>query len=434
MVDSVITTHPFDDAYASRAGALPSAPWLDRLRGDAYARLAAGLPGPKVEEWRFTPLKQLSRIGFVPAAAANDIDVTVVPYDVPKVPDEVRLVLVNGVYRPDLSDPADGLEVEQLSEAIAAGEGRIGDVASLELPMVMLNTAFMDDGLVITARRPMPRPVHLVFIGASGSEPAAFHARIAIKTLPGASLTVVESHVGLPGQPFFTNPVVEIDVAEDASVYRCVSVREDGDAFHFATAVANVAARGVFHSFHLGLSGQKSEGTVRQEIHVAVNGEGAAVNVSGAYALAGTAHHDFTTVIDHRVGGSASRQVFKGVLDGKAHGVYQGRIHVGADAQKTDARQLHKALFLTQGPVVDCKPELEINADDVQCAHGATTGALDPDQLFYLAARGIDPESARALLVEGFLTDAIGEVGNDALRSVMTGQMSGWLRRRGGEL
>jgi Fe-S cluster assembly protein SufD len=182
----------------------------------------------------------------------------------------------------------------------------------------------------------------------------------------------------------------------------------------------------------MGLGGRKSEGTARQEIHVVVAGEGADVNVSGAYAIAGAMHHDFTTVIDHRAPGSSSQQVFKGVLDNTSHGVYQGRIRVNAAAQKTDARQLHKALFLTQGPAVDCKPELEIDADDVQCAHGAATGAIDADQLYYLAARGIDPETARALLVEGFLTDAMNQISDDAVRAVFVGQMGVWLHRRGG--
>lgn len=431
MAANLITQHPFSDAYAGKAGSLPAVPWLDGLRRDARAQVFAGLPGSKVEEWRFTPLADLAKVGFIPATAADDIDVATVPLDVPQIPGALRLVLVNSVYRADLSDKIDGVEVRLLKDAVSGLQDIIGKIAPVSLPMVALNTAFVSDGLVIDARKPIARPIHVISIGASGSVPVAFHPRLVVTTAPGASVTIVESHIGLPGQPFLTNPMTEINVAEDATVRRYVSVAEEGDAFHFATTAAHVAARGTFEEFHLGLGGHRAEGTARQEIHIAVKGEGAQVNLGGAYAIAGEMHHDFTTVIDHCIGGSTSKQLFKGVLDDKSHGVYQGRVKVARDAQKTDARQLHRALFLSQGPAVDCKPELEIDADDVQCAHGATTGALDPDQLFYLNARGITPDDARALLVEGFLVDALNEITNEAVRDVFTGQVGAWLRRRG---
>jgi Fe-S cluster assembly protein SufD len=435
MATSFITAHPFGDAYAARAGALPATPWLESLRNFARAEIAGGLPGPRVEDWRFTPLAQLAKQDFIPAASADDVDVTTVPLGVPTIAGAIRVVLVNGFYRADLSDAVDGVIIQTLNDAIASSKDRecpVGRIAPLSLPMVALNTVFMDGGLSITAERTVARPVHIVSIGASGSRPVAFHPRIVIAAEPGASVSVVETHIGLPGQPFFANPVTEIVVAPDATVRRYVAVSEDSDAYHLATTVASVADRGTFQAFHLGLGGQNAEGTIRQEIHAIIKGEGANVNVSGAYAIAGGMHHDFTTVINHRVPGSVSKQLFKGALDGRSHGVYQGRLRVAPDAQKTDARQLHKALFLTQGPAVDVKPELEIDADDVQCAHGAATGALDADQLFYFMARGIDPDTARALLVEGFLNDALAEIGDEAVHAAFTGQVSNWLLRRGG--
>lgn len=434
MAGTLITQHPFGDAYAGQVAALPGAPWFGAVRRDARARVDAGLPGAKAEEWRFTPLTDLAKIGFIPAAAVDDIDVTSVPADVPAIPGALRLVLVNGAYRADLSDALDGVEVRQLHTVVTESselEAVVGKIAPLTLPMAALNTAFMSDGLVIHAQKSTARPIHIISIGAAGSVPVAFHPRLVVTTAPGASLTVIESHIGLPGQPFFSNPVTEIVVAADASVRRYVNISGEGEAFVFATTAVTIASRAMYESFHLGLGGHRAEGTVRQEIHIAVKGEGAKVNLGGAYAIAGTMHHDFTTVIDHCVGGSNSRQLFKGVLDGTSHGVYQGRVKVARDAQKTDARQLHKALFLTHGPAVDCKPELEIDADDVQCAHGATTGAIDPDQLFYLNARGIDPDAARALLVAGFMLDAINEIGDETVRDIFSAQMSHWLRRRG---
>jgi Fe-S cluster assembly protein SufD len=402
MKPSVIPDHPFGEAYAKRLGA---AVW----RG--------ALPGPKVEEWRFTPLRALAKIPFVPAAQAEDVDVTEVPRAVPVIAGAARIVLVNGAYRADLSDKDFGAGVTVSAQACA------GPVPS---PLASLNTAYMTGGVTIQAKAGAAKIVHLVSIGAAGAEPAAFHPRVIISAETGTSVTVIESHVGLPGQIYFSNPVTEIAVAANATVRRYVSVAEDGDAFHLATTAVTVAGGGSFEAFHLGLGGA----LVRQEISVAFEGQGASAKVNGAYALTDHAHHDFTTFMDHRVPACTSNQIFKGVVDGQSHGIYQGRILVARGAQKTDARQVHKALFLARGPQVDCKPELEIYADDVQCAHGAATGELDPDHLYYLAARGIDPETARNLLVEGFLADAVSEIEDETARDLFGAAIGAWLKKR----
>ncbi len=428
MAASLISAHPFGEAYAAKAGTASGGRWAELQRA-ARAEIARGLPGPQHEEWRFTPLTALARVGFIPAAAADDVDVTTVPSDVPRIEGATRVVLVNGVYRADLSDTATDIEIASFAPNDATGQ-----IALAELPLVALNTAYVTGGVTIAAKRPTTRTVHLISIGASGSQPLAFHPRIVVTAAAGASLTVVETHIGLPGQPFFANTVIEVDVAEDATVRRYVAVIEDGDAFHIATSGVAVAARGTYESFHLGLGGHRASGTVRQEIHARLNGEAARVQLGGVYALGGESHHDFTTVITHHAPGASSQQLFKGVLDGKSHGVYQGRVQVLQTAQKTDARQLHKALFLTAGPEVDVKPELEIAADDVQCAHGATTGSIDPDHLFFLAARGIDEPTARGLLVEGFVADALSQVSDETARDALQQQVTAWLRKRGGAL
>jgi Fe-S cluster assembly protein SufD len=430
MALSVITKHPFGAAYAAQSPRFGGA-WVEDLRRRGRARLVEGLPGPKVEEWRFTPLTGLARGVFVPAASAEEIDVQAVPFDVPAIAGAPRVVLVNGVFRPDLSDDLAGIALQPLEQAVSDGTlaDVLGRIAPLTLPMVALNTAFLSGGLVMRATRKIAPPIHIISIAAAGDRPVAFHPRFVIDVAPGAAITLVESHVGLPGQPCFANPVTELRVAEDASVTRYVSVAEEGEGYHFATTVADVASRATLEAFHLGLGAPDAEATMRQEIHVRIDGPDARVALNGAYAVGGAAHHDFTTVIEHKAGGSASRQLFKGVLGGRAHGVYQGRIRVMPDAQRTDARQVHKALFLEAGPVLDCKPELEIDADDVQCAHGAASGALDVDQLFYLASRGLDPDTARSLLVEGFLGEALAEIRIEALREAFASQVAAWLRR-----
>lgn len=400
MKPSLLTDHPFGEAYAKRLGV---APWT------------GALPGPKVEEWRFTPLRSLAKVPFVPAM--GDVSVDAVPRRVPKIAGAARLVLVNGAFRSDLSDASLGAGVEVSHGKVPAKEG-----ASL----VALNAAYAPASLAIHVAAASKKVLHIVSIGAAGAEPTALHPRITVTAEAGSAVTVVESHVGLAGQPYFSNPVASITVGEGASVRRYVSVDEDSQAFHLATSLVKVAGGGSFEAFHLGLGG----GLVRQEIRVALTGENARVRLNGAYALSGSSHHDFTTLMDHAFPNCASSQVFKGVVDGESHGVYQGRIHVARDAQKTDARQLHKALFLCRGPAVDIKPELEIYADDVQCAHGAATGEIDESHIFYLRSRGIDEATARALLVEGFLADAMAEISHEVARELFTADAVRWLRAR----
>ncbi len=398
MKPSLITDHPFGEAYAKRLGV---SPW------------GGNLPGPKVEEWRFTPLRSLAKIAFAPATAKVDA----IPNNVPLIAGAARLVLVNGTYRKDLSTVDLGKGVEVYQGKVSAKQGS---------SLVALNAAYAPQSLALHVTGVAKKVIHIISISAAGSEPAVAHPRINVTAENGSSVTLLESHVGLPGQTYFSNPVASIAVGEGATVRRYVSVDEDSEAFHLATSLVNVAAGGIFEGFHLGLGGA----LVRQEIRVALTGENAKVHLNGAYALGGASHHDFTTVMDHQVPNCASSQVFKGVVDGESHGVYQGRIHVARDAQKTDARQVHKALFLSRGPQIDCKPELEIYADDVQCAHGAATGEIDANHLFYLAARGIDPETARSLLVEGFLADAVNEINTETVRDLFGSAISAWLKKR----
>jgi len=400
MKPSVILDHPFGADYAKKLG---------------VAAWQGALPGPKVEDWRFTPLRSLAKVPFVPAAA--DIDIDAVPRNVPAIKGAARLVLVNGVYRADLSDA-------NLGKGVELSHGKVAPKAGSSL--VALNAAYAPESLVLHVTGAAKKVIHIVSIGAAGSAPTALHPRITVTAEAETSVTLVESHVGLPGEVYFSNSVAGITVGEGASIKRYVSVDEDSDAFHLATSLVKVAGGGHYEGFHLGLGGALT----RQEVRVVMTGENASVRLNGAYALTGTSHHDITTVMDHQLPSCTSAQVFKGVVDGESHGVFQGRIHVARDAQKTDAQMLHKALFLARGPAVDCKPELEIYADDVQCSHGATTGEIDPNHLFYLAARGIDPETASALLVEGFLAEGMDNISDESVREIFTAAVGAWLKRR----
>ncbi|MDX2222376.1 MAG: Fe-S cluster assembly protein SufD, partial [Rhodospirillaceae bacterium] len=258
-----------------------------------------------------------------------------------------------------------------------------------------------------------------------GAEPVAFHPRLVIDLAPGAELTLIETHVGLPGQPYFANWVAEVALGTAARLLRAVLVDEDAEAFHALVSVAALASGARYEDFRLSLGG----GKVRQDVEVRFDGRHAEAHVSGAYALARRDHHDLTTVIDHAVPHCTSTQEIKGVVAGKSHAVFQGRIQVARDAQKTNATQSHKALFLNAGPAVDCKPELEIFADDVQCAHGAATGEIDPQHLFYLMSRGLDPDTARGLLIAGFLEDATARIADPAVATAFVARIESWLKR-----
>lgn len=416
--------HPFGADYAKRALA-PADKQLGIFREQARAVFEPhGLPGPKNESWRFTPLRNLAKVPFIPAESADDVDVSAVPPGVVSLPGSTRIVLVNGVYRRYLSDAVDGVDISGLQGADRNLLGHLATAASA--PLAALNASFMTGALSLRVAKAAPAILHLISIAAAGSQPLAFHPRLLISLAAGASLTLVESHCGLPGQSTFSNPVTEISLGEDAHLKRYVQVAEQDDSFHLATTAIALAANSRVEGFHLGLGGA----LVRQEVNVVMRGAGAALDLNGAYALSGHNHHDFTTTVDHHVPGCTSSQVFKGVVDRESHGVYQGRIHVARDAQKTEARQLHKALFLSRGPQIDCKPELEIYADDVQCAHGAATGEIDADHVFYMAARGIDPATARMLLVEAFLADAVERISDETVRAAFGRDIQGWLSRR----
>ena len=273
----------------------------------------------------------------------------------------------------------------------------------------------MTDALSLRVTKATAGVIHLISIAAAGHQPLAFHPRLLLSLAPGASLTLVETHCGLPGEATLSNPVTEISLGEGAVLKRYVQVAEQNDSFHLAATAIALEAGSRMEAFHLGLGGA----LVRQEISASLRGPGAHLDLNGAYALDGANHHDFTTTVDHHVKlpGCTSSQVFKGVVDGESHGVYQGRIHVARDAQKTDARQVHKALFLARGPQIDCKPELEIYADDDAMrpwrGHLARSIPIICSTSPPAASRRTRPAG---LLVEAFLADAVDHISVEAAR------------------
>ncbi len=395
----------------------------DRLPGDRQTRATAadelrriGLPGPRVEAWKYTNLRPLAQAAFhEPMSPVGDHQVLAcVPRLAP-----ARLTFVSGHYRPDLSEPPEGAfaTFAERPELASLGE---------EHPFVALNTMLAEDGLVLD----VPAGADLGAIQlASLAEPVpgrviAFHPRHVIRLGAGSRLVLIETVQG--EGDYLHNAVFDVRVGEGAELTVLRLQDESPTAFHVSTSIVELAERARFDSFVLGLGGRLA----RAEVHVRMGGAGATAHVGGAQLLSGNQLGDITTVIRHDAPRCASRQPVKNVLTGRARGVFQGRIEVARAAQKTDGYQMSQALLLSPDAEIDTKPELEIFADDVKCSHGATVGELDADQLFYLRSRGISEPDARAILVRAFLAEALEVVTHEATRAAMGSAVERWWERQ----
>ena len=288
-----------------------------------------------------------------------------------------------------------------------------------------LNTAFMRDGLVLrlAAGTALERPVQVVHIVDSGDTALALHPRTLVVAGDNSQATVVETFAGAAGTGYWTNAVTEIRVGRNASIRHLKRQSESVGAYHTALTQVRLDRDARFSSVALTVGGLLS----RNEVKVAFEGEGAECTLAGGSLLRGRQHADSTTEADHRVPHTKSDQVFRNVLDGNAHSVFQGGVIVREDAQKTDSSQSNRNLLLSSGAQADTKPELQIFADDVKCAHGATVGDLDKASMFYLESRGIPPEQAKALLIQAFIGETLEGVGEGAVRDHLESAITDWM-------
>ena len=405
--------------------------WLDRLRADAQKTYQmSGLPTPRTEAWKYTNLRQLARTDFVAAQASCSAEISVLPEGCAALTDAYIAAFVNGCFAPSLSsldDLPEGVEAVSLAAKLNTDavslEGRFGDTDGL--PLATLNTGLISDGLYLRLNDGvvLEKPIHLVSIGHSDGGPVSFHARHLIAMGAGTVATVVESHIG--EGTYFSNGVLEISVNGGAVLNHYKLQNEGSEVFHVATNLVRLADGAVYDNFVLQVGAKLARNEIR-----AVLGERVECRLNGAYLAGGEQHIDNTTFIDHAAPNSSSREVYKGVLDESARGVFQGKILVRQGSQKTDGHQLNKTLLLSPGTEIDTKPELEIYADDVKCSHGATTGELEEEPLFYLRARGIDPERARAMLVAAFVGEALDEMQVEGPRVAFQALVDDWLARR----
>jgi Fe-S cluster assembly protein SufD len=420
------------EQFESVAARLPGAGWVKELRKQAIGVFEAiGLPHRRIEEWKYTDLRERLREAFPPAQAADGM-VPATQIDMAlgglAALEADRLVFVDGAFRAELSR-AEGLqgavEFGAMGKALAAAPAWLRErldatAARGEDPVRALNLAFMTDGALLTVRagQVVARPVMLVFARSGGAHKAVTTHNI-VAAEAGSRLTLIEAHVALPGASakHQDNALTDIRLGEGAEVSHIKCVADAGEATHLSTWVAKIGKGAAYKAFQL------TAGTAlaRNQLFATFTGTDAKLDASGAFLGRGSEHIDTTLVIDHAVPSCESRELFKGVLDGRARGIFQGRVVVRPDAQKTDGKQMAQALMLSEDAEFDSKPELEIHADDVVCGHGSTCTEIDADMMFYLQSRGLPKEEARAMLIESFVAEAIDKVEDENVRGALMG-------------
>jgi Fe-S cluster assembly protein SufD len=417
----------------------------DRLPGDeaiAARRNAAfdlfakqGLPHRRIEEWKYTDLRALMR-DAKPLASPPDTSAKARAKEAGRLLGDLdarRLVFVDGAFVPELSDLRElepGLVVGSLAQALTDGDpvvaARLGRLAPANDTAVALNTALMGDGAVIrvASGTTIERPLHLLFVASD--KPAATFTRSLVTIDHGARVMLIESHEGPAASDYQVNAALELFAGDGAHVDHVKVIGEGTAALHVSTLAAAIGAHARFNTFSF-ISGGA---VVRNQLFLRLDGEGTVAGIRGASLLKDRQHADTTLFADHIARDCQSREMFKSVLDNEAHGVFQGRIIVRRHAQKTDAKMMTQALLLSERAEADNKPELEIFADDVQCGHGATAGALDEELKFYLMARGIPPAEAEAMLIQAFLGEAIEGIEHAGLREALIESVAAWLGAR----
>ncbi|MBC01519.1 MAG: Fe-S cluster assembly protein SufD [Rhodobacteraceae bacterium] len=420
------------EAYETMRDSLPGGAGVAKLRTKAFdAFRAAGLPHRRVEEWKYSDLR--ARLKDVPAFAArrSEADAKAVLASAGEAYASVeryRLVIVDGHYHPELSDvaalAADGVTVRPFAEALAAD----GD-ALLDLPAVArddaavgLNAIFCADGLdlAIADNTKLTKPVEIVHV--SGAEAASTGERVLIRAGEKSEAVILQTFVG-GGEGTFSNTLTDIRAGKGAGLTVARLQAEASGTTHVATATLTLAEEAHAKLICAGIG----SGFARHQSFVAFDGENARADLLGITMVRDRQHVDQTLVVDHAVPHCESREIFKTVVDDGAKGVFQGKIIVRPHAQKTDGQMMTQSLLLSENADMSLKPELEIFADDVQCAHGATSGQIDEDLLFYLRARGIPEKEARTLLVLAFLSEAVEEINDEIVIEAFEGRIKDWL-------
>jgi Fe-S cluster assembly protein SufD len=410
--------------FASARGGEPS--WVERLREGAFGRFEElGFPTTGEEDWKYTNVAPIARKAFTPATQGGaELESAAVEPFVSAESRRSRLVFVNGIYSPEHSSleaiPSE-VSVEELGAALAGGHGEVlwnhlgrlsgegGDAFDA------LNTAFLGGGAFLRVPKGVvvDAPVQLLFLTVAGDEEAVSFPRVLVVAERDSRLDIIETYAAVRDTGYFTDAVVEVFVGEGARVTHYKVQDEADKAFHVASTRAEVSKDGAYDLTTVTLGARLS----RHDIEVTLTSPGAECHVDGLYIVGDGQHTDTHSLIDHREPNCTSRQTYKGILDGKSRAVFNGRVYVHEGAHQTDAQQSNKNLLLSTDARVDTKPQLEIYNDDVKCAHGATVGQLEEEELFYLLSRGLHPDLARNLLTYGFAEEIVASIKFESIRA-----------------
>ena len=395
--------------------------WLKERRDQASKRFAeVGFPTTRLEDWRFTNIAPIADSKY-PLAQGSFKHAASLIAGV-NVPGAVRLAIVNGEFVPALSDLSalpKGLRIVGLRDGVRdASDGleqHIAKVFNIDAhPFAALNTSLLDDGVAIFIAHgaAIETPIHIVTVTGSDSGAVASHPRVLVVAGDNSQARIAQTFIGAADAAYFTNSVAEVVVGQGAIVDYYTDQRESENAFHVANLQAHVSAKGVFAS-HAFLTGAR---IMRHDIGIALKGEGADCTMNGVYLADGDRLMDTHTSLDHAMPHCTSHELYKGILAGRSRAVFNGRIIVRIDAQKTDAKQTNRALLLSDDATINSNPQLEIFADDVKCTHGAAVGQLDEEAMFYLQARGLSRVEARDMLLHAFAGEVLEGIKIPALR------------------
>ncbi len=409
--------------------ALPSLPGGPEVATHRRAAIAAftefGLPHRRIEDWKYTDLRTALKDPALPSVDATakltvaDLIVALGPF---MNMDAARIVFVNGHFRAALSNVTgtDTITVTPLSASFDSLSPLSTDA------ITALNTAFVTDGAVIDIPDGVTLEQPLLVVSLSvGRDARLSTIRNRISVGAGASATIAELYLTLPGSTVDgqTNALTEVTISRGATLTHVKALSEGGRATHLSNWNVSLGAEANYRAFQL----SSGVALARNQIGVTFTGEHAKIDVSGTFLGRGSDHIDTTLTVDHAVPHCESRELFAGVLDGHARGIFQGKIIVRPHAQKSDGKMMARALMLSPDAEFDSKPELEIYADDVVCGHGSTAAELDEDLMFYCQSRGIPAAEARALLVKSFIGEAIARVDNEAVRTALEACADAWL-------
>lgn len=425
--DAVLSV--FEEFERNGRGSTPS--WLQALhKGGISHFVELGFPNTAQEEWRFTNVTPVARTEWrLPAS-----DVTIKEKDLgdiffPDVPGK-KVVFVDGRFIKELSSKdlfnAQGLRVQSIHDAVRSTSPLVMHSLARyarydENSFAALNTAFLSDGAVIVVppRVAEAEPIYLLYLSTAAKPNTATHPRTLIIAQRDSSVKVIEHFASLGGEMCFTNAVTEIVLEESAFVEHCKIQDENIRTFHIATIQSQQARSSRLLSHSISMGGA----ITRNNINCVLDGEGIDATLNGLYIGRDNQLVDHHTAIFHNKPNCTSHEYYHGILDGKSQGVFNGKIFVRPEAQKTDAKQTNRNLLLSDDAMIDTKPQLEIFADDVKCTHGATVGQLDPESIFYLRARGIGLETARKMLLHAFASEIVNRVSIQALRDRLDAQL-----------